>query len=120
LTAANFFNGSRRAYKFDIHKLNFDALGILKETDWASYRYKPKYGDPKDKKIGFIADDTPAILSGQQHNHFDAGALATVDAQAILQLSRRMDGLESMVRTLCKEKKNRKEAVCRVYRASGH
>lgn len=108
VTAANFFNGSKLAYKQDVHPLNIDAIGILKSTDWASYRYKPQYGDPNEKKIGFVADYTPAVLSGDKHDHFDAGALATVDAKAILQL-------ESVVRGLCHAPQNRKEKACRAF-----
>jgi hypothetical protein len=101
VTAANFFNGSRRAFKTDIKVLAYDnifgmdALGILASTDWVSYRYKPQYGDPNDTKIGFVADDTSPVLSGPKQNHFDAGALATVDALAIMQTNNRIDSLES-------------------------
>lgn len=115
VTAANFFNGSRREWKFDIHPLNFDAVGVLKNLDLVSYRYKPDHGNPNDWKIGYIANDAPVMLSGQKHDHFDAGALATVDAKAILQLSHRVDGLEAMVKRLCRQKKNRREAVCRAF-----
>lgn len=88
VTATNFFSSSKRSHKQDIQPLSFDALQVLRDTDWASFRYLPKWGDPKQTHIGFIADDTPSVLSGPLHDHFDAQALATVDAQAILQLER--------------------------------
>lgn len=88
VTAPTFFSTSLRSHKQDIQPLSLDALQVLHDTDWASFRYLKKYGDPHQAHIGFIADDTPSVLSGPKHDHFDAQALATVDAQAILQLDK--------------------------------
>lgn len=108
--ATNFFSSSRRSLKTDIVPLFIampDALSILAHTDWAQFRYK---SDLSQVKIGFIADDTPAVLSGPHHDHMDAEALGTVDAQAILQLKGRVDALEILIRHLCNLHK--KDPVC--------
>jgi hypothetical protein len=93
VTASNFFTGSKRAYKQDIQPLSLDALQVLRDADWASYRYKPKYGDPRLPHIGIIADDSPSVLSGKNHDHLDIEALATVDAKAILELHQQVTDL---------------------------
>jgi hypothetical protein len=95
-----FLTTSLRSHKQDIHPLKVDGLAILRATDWASFRYLPKYGNPKETHIGYIADDTPSLLSGPKHDHFDAQAVATVDAQAILQLDRRLTVLVYLVSVL--------------------
>lgn len=110
--ATNFFTGSKRSYKTDIHPLRLDGIQILRSTCWSSYHYKREYGDPTEEKIGFIADCTPDVLSGPFHDHFDAGALSTVDAQAILQLAHRLDALERMVQRLCAQPHNRRVKEC--------
>jgi hypothetical protein len=116
LTATNFFNGSRREWKKNIKPFTFDALGVLKATDLKQYDCSDsRCGPIGTHKIGFIANDTPTILSGPKHDHFDAAALATVDAAAILQVSKRLDRLESTFKHLCQEKKNRTEAACARY-----
>jgi hypothetical protein len=112
VTAANFFNGSKAAYKQDIHPLILNGLGVLDATSFVSYRYKPKYGDPADAKIGFVADTTPTVLSGKSHDHFDAGALSVVDAVAIKQLAARVNRIESSFRALCHKTVNRSEPEC--------
>lgn len=93
MTASQFNVSSKRADKQDIQPLSLDALQVLHHTDWAAYRYKSEFGDPSIPHIGFIADDTPSVLSGKNHDHNDIEALATIDAQAVLQL-------ESEVRVL--------------------
>lgn len=111
--ATNFFSSSQRSHKqaiVPLFKVMPDPLSILIHTDWAQFRYLPAYGDPSQVKVGFIADDTPAVLSGPHHDHMDAEALGTVDAQAILQLKGRVDGLEALIRHLCVQQK--KDPVC--------
>lgn len=97
LYAPAFFTTSLRAHKTDIHPLAIDALTVLRSADWASFRYLPKFGDPREQRIGFIADDTPSILSGPKHDHFDLQAVSTVNAQAILQLETRLTRLSHVV-----------------------
>jgi hypothetical protein len=73
--------------------LSLDALQVLHDTNFVSFRYKRPYGDPSQTHIGFIADDTPSILSGPRHDHFEAASLAVVEGEAILQLDQRVQTL---------------------------
>lgn len=101
VTASNFFTGSRREWKTDIHSLRgVDALDVLARTDWASFRYRATHGDPNIIETGFIANDTPAVLSGGCHCHFNAQAVATYDALAILQLQHEVTELRTEVDAL--------------------
>ncbi len=111
--ASNFLFPSRREWKHDIMPITFDPLDVLMKTDFKQYRYRKGYGDGgKTERYGFIANDTPSVLSGAHHDHFDAAALSTVDALAILKEQREIDGLVKMVRGLCALPQNRKVPSC--------
>jgi hypothetical protein len=113
VTAANFYNGSRREWKKNIKPLNFDPLWVLKATDFEQYDCSDiRCGPVGTHKIGFIANDTPTILSGEKHDHFDAAALATVNSAAILQLSKKIDKLTFVLHALCLQPQNRGVAEC--------
>jgi hypothetical protein len=113
ITAANFYNGSRREWKKNIKPFNFDPLAVLKATDFAQYDCSDiRCGPIGTHKIGFIANDTPAVLSGPKHDHFDAAALATVNSAAILQLTKKIDKLTFVLHALCLQPQNRGVAEC--------
>jgi hypothetical protein len=73
--------------------LSFDALQVLHDTDFAAFRYRRGHGNPQAPHIGIIADDSPSVLSGKNHDHLDIEALATVDAKAILELHQQVTNL---------------------------
>lgn len=101
VTAANFFTGSRREWKRHIRPLGFDAIAMLRNLDLAQYDCSDaRCGPIGAHKIGFIANDAPAVLSGAKHDHFDAAALATVDAAAVRQLAAQVAALRAQVRAL--------------------
>jgi hypothetical protein len=100
VSATQFNVLSKRAYKFDIQPLSFDALQVLHHTNFEAFRYRPGHGDPRLPHIGIIADDSPSVLSGEKHDHLDIEALATVDGAAILQLDAQMQVLYILIATL--------------------
>lgn len=101
VTASNFFTGSRREWKRNIRPLGFDAIAMLRDLDLAQYDCADRRcGAIGTHRIGFIANNAPAVLSGPRHDHFDAGALATVDAAAVRQLDSRTAQLETRVEEL--------------------
>jgi hypothetical protein len=93
VTATQYNVGSKRAWKQDIQPLSFDALQVLHDTDFAAFRYRRGHGNPQATHIGIIADDSPSVLSGKNHDHLDIEALATVDAKAILELHQQVTDL---------------------------
>jgi hypothetical protein len=93
VTATQYNVGSKRAWKQDIQPLSFDALQVLHNTDFAAFRYRRGHGNPQAPHIGIIADDSPSVLSGKNHDHLDIEALATVDAKAILELHQQVTNL---------------------------
>lgn len=101
VTAANFFTGSRREWKRNIRPIGFDAIAMLRDLDLARYDCAdPRCGPIGMTKIGYIANNAPAVLSGPKHDHFDAGALATVDAAAIRQLASQVEDLRAEINRL--------------------
>lgn len=94
------YTASKRAYKQDIHPLSVDALQVLHDTNFVSFRYKAQYANPTQTHLGFIADDTPSILSGPKHDHFEVAALAVVEGKAIQELGQQVQSLTVMVGVL--------------------
>jgi hypothetical protein len=100
VTATQFNISSKRSYKQDIQPLSVDALEVLRNICWSSYKYRPGHGDPTQTHIGFIADCAPSIVSGTNHDHFDVEAVATIDGVAVLELQKQICVLYGCVLTL--------------------
>lgn len=97
LTATNFYNGSRREWKTDIHSIDsLDPFAILPKH-WYTYRYNKAHGGhPTDPlKAGYMANDTNALLSGPHHDRYDLGNTLAITALATLNLNKRVKVLES-------------------------
>jgi hypothetical protein len=97
VSAAAFYNGSKREWKHDIRSIdNVDACGML--PNFYRYKYNKGHGDPTDEKIGYMADGPDGAvewLAGPHKDHFDGGALATLDGVCAKQLNKRLSVLES-------------------------
>jgi hypothetical protein len=100
-TAANYFTGSRREWKYDIRPLDVDAVRALEHLAIRRYRCRTKQCGPYGmRKIGYIANDAPSDLSGPNHDHADPMALATYDAAAIVQQAAEIRALKKRVAEL--------------------
>jgi hypothetical protein len=97
ITSANYYNGSRREWKTDIHSVdNLDPFSVL-PTHWYSYRYNKAHGGhPTDSlKYGYMANDTDARLAGPKHDRYDLGNTLAFTAMATENLNKRVKALES-------------------------
>jgi hypothetical protein len=62
--------GSTRAIKQDIRPNSMDLQEVLDQVSVVNYRYRSEVAENPDAPyhIGFIADDTPRLLSGMKHD----------------------------------------------------
>jgi hypothetical protein len=100
VTAANFYNGSRREWKTDIHSIDdLDPFRILPKH-WYTYRYRSSHGGhPNDPlKAGYMANDTNVLLAGPNHDRYDLGNTLAITALATIDLNKRVKALESRTR----------------------
>lgn len=91
LTAAGFYQSSSRLLKTDINPYKESALDILKRTNIVSFYYKTDLGN---RRIGFIAEDTPEELSTKDKNVMDANSTIGLLIKAVQELEARIKQLE--------------------------
>lgn len=92
LTAAGFYQSSSRILKTDVQPYTESALDILKRTNIVSFYYKT---DLENKRIGFIAEDTPEELSTKDKNVMDANSTIGLLIKAVQELEARIKQLEN-------------------------
>jgi hypothetical protein len=92
VTAGSFFTSSKRILKQDIKPFTKNALDLIKEIQIVDFKYK---FNPKVPRIGFIADDTNSIFSGQEHDVFDTTNTIAVLIKAVQELSAKVELLET-------------------------
>jgi hypothetical protein len=92
VTAAGFFQSSKRSLKTSIMPFEKDALDIIRRTKIVEFLYLSDLGN---KHIGFIADDTPVELSTKKQDTMDTNSTLAVALKAIQQLEERIKVLES-------------------------
>jgi len=92
LRAVGFEIVSARAKKEEISDFEKSGLNIINETKVVSFRYKE--GDDRETKVGFIADDTNPILSGEKQDHMVVISCIGTLMKAVQELSQRLDKLE--------------------------
>lgn len=80
---------SARKLKENIREFNEDALSIIEGTKIVTYNYKRDR--EKARKIGFIADDTPTELSGDNHDQFKMDHCIAVLIKAVQELNNKLD-----------------------------
>ncbi len=68
-------NGSTAAIKQDISSLSFDPFDILSKVDVKQYRYKTEaaMNENAPYHVGFIAEQTPTLLTGEKQNSMATG-----------------------------------------------
>ena len=112
--ATNFFTGSRREWKKNIHPYSFDPLNLLDHVDYAQYECKdPRCGPTGLFKVGIIANDSPWQIAGKKHNHEDAFAMAAIDGKAITELHAKVRALHEQVGDFASASTNEIEAMRR-------
>jgi hypothetical protein len=94
VTAAGFFQSSKRSLKTSIIDFEKDALDIIKRTKIVEFYYLSDLGN---KHIGFIADDTPEELATKNHDTMDTNSTLAVALKAIQQLEARVIELEKQL-----------------------
>jgi hypothetical protein len=68
-------NGSSRSLKQDIAPNEVDVMGILDDVEIVQYRFRTETAENPDAPyhVGFIAEDTPEMLSGKDRNSMSTG-----------------------------------------------
>lgn len=94
LGAASFFNTSSRDAKENIQPFAPSAVDILNEVDIVSYNYEVEQND-EDTRIGFIAEDTPTILSGNNHDRMDTVSVIGLVMKSVQEIDKRITNLEN-------------------------
>ena len=94
LGAAFFFNTSSRTAKENIIPFAPSAVEILNEVDIVSYNYEVDQND-EDTRIGFIAEDTPTILSGNNNDRMDTISVIGLALKSIQEIDKRITILEN-------------------------
>jgi hypothetical protein len=88
--ANNYYTSSSRTLKHAIKRYTESALGTIRRLNIVSYFYNR---DPKTPRVGFIAEDTPTLLSGLDQKHFDHGNAIGLLLKAVQELA---DGLDTL------------------------
>ena len=84
--ANNCYSTSSRKFKKDISTYEGDALDVLNKVEVVNYHYKSDE-EGKDDKVGFIAEDTPSILSTINMNRMDMTNCIGLLIKAVQELS---------------------------------
>jgi hypothetical protein len=95
---SNAFNvTSKRSSKENIRDYTVSALGVVNSVKIKSFNYK---SDPdKNFKVGFIADDTDALLATKEHDKMDVGSSIGILLKAVQELSVEVEALKAQLKT---------------------
>jgi hypothetical protein len=91
--ATFFFNPSLRELKKDIQPYTANAVDIVNQTHIVNYNLEIDGQD--DDFIGFIAEDTPTILSTEDHDRMDMSNTVGIILKAIQDLDKRVVSLQN-------------------------
>lgn len=96
---AKYFNAtSKRSSKKNIEKYEEDALSKIKEIEIVSFEFIED--ESKEKKIGFIADDTDSIFSGPNKDKMDITNSVGLLLKAVQELQQKNEELEKRIERL--------------------
>lgn len=88
ITATSFNVSSKREFKENIEKYNENALDLINSIDVVTYNYKNDV--EKNRRVGFIADDTDKLVSGKEQNTMDVTNTLGVLIKAVQELSKKV------------------------------
>ena len=95
VTANTFSATSSRKLKENIEPAVCSALDIISKTDIVNFNYIND--DEKTPHIGFIAEDTPTILSTPHHNRMDYTNCIGVLMKAVQEIAQQLNELKEKV-----------------------
>jgi hypothetical protein len=93
ISAGGFYQTSSRTLKTGIIDYNESALDVISKINVVSFYYK---ADVKNKRIGFIAEDSPEEVATIDHNVMDTNSTVGLLLKAIQQLEARIKVLENV------------------------
>ena len=93
ISAGGFYQTSSKTLKTSIIDYNESALDIINKINVVSFYYK---ADVKNKRIGFIAEDSPEEVATIDHNVMDTNSTVGLLLKAIQQLEARIKVLENV------------------------
>jgi len=112
-------SASTRKMKKDISPYLDDPLALIRSVSFVRFRYKSE-PETSHRHIGFIAEDTPADLSGAKHNSFMINNSLAVNMAATQELDREVRALRAEVRRLRDEEASiRSESQASAHSAEG-
>jgi len=93
ISAGGFYQTSSKTLKTEIIDYNESALDVINKINVVSFYYK---ADVKNKRIGFIAEDSPEEVATIDHNVMDTNSTVGLLLKAIQQLEARIKILENV------------------------
>ena len=93
ISAGGFYQTSSKTLKTGIIEYNESALDVISKINIVSFYYK---ADVKNKRIGFIAEDSPEEVATIDHNVMDTNSTVGLLLKAIQQLEARIKVLENV------------------------
>ena len=93
ISAGGFYQTSSKTLKTEIIDYNESALDVINKINVVSFYYK---ADVKNKRIGFIAEDSPEEVATIDHNVMDTNSTVGLLLKAIQQLEERIKVLENV------------------------
>ena len=94
-TSNAFYQSSSRTLKTNIEKLEISGLDLLNQVNIVKFNY---LNDLENKRIGFIAEDTPIELSTKEQNVMDTNSTIGILMKAVQELSDKVKELESKLK----------------------
>jgi hypothetical protein len=94
IKALAFLTQSARSAKKDIEVLRESALDIINATEVVTFRYNAEDGDTL-KHVGFIADDTHALMAGKAHDNMRIADTVGLLLRAVQELSNETKSLKA-------------------------
>jgi len=92
--ATGYYIGSSRKIKKRIKPTKINSLDLLNSVEVVDFFYKTDVKS-ENPKVGFIAEDTPEILTGKGHDSMDQANCIGVIIKAIQEISSRLNNIES-------------------------
>jgi len=89
---------SERASKKNIRDLTTSALNVIKKIKLVSFNFR--HEKSTGKRIGFIAEDAPALVAGKEHDRMDIGNCVGLLLKAVQELSKDNDALKKRIASL--------------------
>ncbi len=108
ITSTGFYQSSLRSLKQNISDYTGNATAIINQVKIREFEYKK---NPGKKVIGIIADDEPAIISGQNHDRFDMMNAMGLLLKSIQELTRQNEQIQQTSEQLQTENNNLKKQL---------